>query len=64
MYGSTPLPDALGLRMSIGRAFFDSQVYKQHTKNEEAERGIQLAIVDRLNGVIAAIGKLGKALGR
>lgn len=46
------------------RDFLESKVFDTWVKNRELEQKVQLALVGRLDGVIKAIGSIGKAISR
>ena len=52
------------LTVSEAQAFFTGQAFKASQKAKEAEIKLQVAQIERLNGVIRAIGGLAKALSR
>lgn len=54
------------MRMGISdaRDFLESKAFDTWVKNRELEQKVQLALVGRLDGVIKAIGGLGKAISR
>lgn len=60
--GVASLPEALKLQPSIVTAFFEGKAFGDHRKFQEAEGKVRVAVVDRLNGVIRAIGVLAKSL--
>jgi hypothetical protein len=62
IHAGTPYPDALDLPMSLSRAYFDSKVHTQHQKAEEGRQRNLNVVLQRIDGVIKAIGELGKAL--
>jgi hypothetical protein len=62
LHCNTPLPAALDLPISIARAFFDSKMHTQHVKNMEGRQQLTMAVINRIDGVIKAIGGLGKVL--
>lgn len=62
IHGGTPYPQALALRMSYAKAYFESAMHKQRAKSMEGEKAMEMAVIGRLDGVIKAIGHLGKAL--
>jgi hypothetical protein len=49
------------MKLSDVTAFFGSKAFASWKKNKEQETKLQLAMLDRLNGVITAIGNLGKS---
>lgn len=63
-HGGTPFPQALGLTYSRLQAYFDTEVHQQAVKAAEGEGKLAMAQINRLDGVIKAIGHLGKALAR
>lgn len=62
IHGGTPYPQALALRMSYAKAYFETAMHTQRMKAMESEKTMELAVIGRLDGVIKAIGYLGKAL--
>ena len=62
LYSNTSLRDALELEIEFAQQFFDSKSFQDRRKNSESELKIQVAVLDRLDGVIKAIGGLGKAM--
>jgi hypothetical protein len=50
------------MRMSVVKATLESQALKDYFKGLEAQRSIDVAVIERLNGVIKAIGNLGKGM--
>jgi hypothetical protein len=63
-HGGTPYPQALDLPLSFLRSYFESEVYQQDAKAQEARQKLDVAVVGRLDVVIKALGALGKALVR
>ena len=64
LYSSTSYPEALACGMSDVKAFFESNAFGIWKKNKEAENKMQGAMIERIDGVIRAIGSLGKMLSR
>ncbi|MGS0741333.1 hypothetical protein ACVBEF_05815 [Glaciimonas sp. GG7] len=64
LYSSTSYPDAMRMCLSDAREFLSAKAFASWIKNREMEQKVQLALVGRLDGVIKAIGALGKAIGR
>ncbi len=62
IHAGTPYPAALDLPMSLSRAYFESPVHTQHLKSEEGRQRNLNAVLQRIDGVIKAIGELGKAM--
>lgn len=52
------------IKLSDAKAFFDSKRYTEWKKSKDHEARVQAAIVERLNGVIEAIGALAKGMGK
>ena len=50
--------------ISDARDFLESKAFDTWVKNRELEQKVQLALVGRLDGVIRAIGSLGKVISR
>lgn len=48
--------------MSYARAYFDHPAFKEHRKAKDAEQRLEVAVIERLNNIVRAIGQLGKAL--
>lgn len=63
-HGGTPYPQALQLRLSYLRSYFESAMHTEHVKAEETRAKNHLALFGRLDTVIKAIGQLGKVLSR
>jgi len=64
LYSSTSLPAALTMTASDAKRFCDSKAFADWRGAREAESKVQAAIVDRLNGVIRAVGSLSKSMSR
>lgn len=62
--GGTPYALALDLPLSFARAYVEHPIYTQHAKAEEAKQRLDVAVIERLNAVIKAVGNLGRALPR
>lgn len=62
IHAGTPYPQALALPMSFASAYFESKVHTQHMKSEEGRQRSLNAVLQRIDGVVKAIGELGKAL--
>lgn len=60
--GVASLPEAMRLAPSTVTAFFSGKAFSDHRKFQDAESKAKVAVVDRLNGVIRAIGVLAKGL--
>jgi hypothetical protein len=58
LYAATPLPNALSMAKSDAVTFFQSKSFSDWQKNREAEIKIQVAVVNRLNETIRALGIL------
>lgn len=63
-HGGTPYPQALQLRLSYLRAYFESAMHTEHVKNEEVRAKNSAALFGRLDTIVKAIGHLGKVLSR
>ncbi len=50
------------MRRSEVREIFDSSTFREWKKGREAEQKIDLAVINRLDVVIKALGQLGKAI--
>lgn len=55
---------AMQMRLSDLNSFFSSKSYSGWIKSREHEMKLAVATIDRVNGVIDAIGNLGKSLAR
>lgn len=64
LYGSTPIPLALGMAPSIAMKFFEGKAFDDWKRGKENEAKTQAAIVNRLNDVIRSIGGLSKSISR
>jgi hypothetical protein len=64
LYSSTSYPEAMRMGISDARDFLESKAFETWVKNRELEQKVQLALVGRLDGVIKAIGGLGKVISR
>lgn len=62
LHCGTPYTAALDLPLSYARAYFEHPVFTQHGKNQEARQKLDVAVVERLNALLKAIGGLGKAI--
>lgn len=60
----TAFPLAMQMRLSHLRAYFESEVHQQALKGGDADAKLAAAQINRLDGVIKAIGHLGKILAR
>jgi hypothetical protein len=60
LHTATSATDALDMQVSLASALFESKSFDNWRKAREAEAKTQSAVVDRLNGVIRAIGVLAK----
>lgn len=58
LYANSPLKEALSTAPSDAVTFFQSKAFEDWKKNREAEGKIQVAIVNRLNETIRALGIL------
>ncbi|NCC41815.1 MAG: hypothetical protein EOM21_20855 [Gammaproteobacteria bacterium] len=58
--GAASIGEAQALPQSDGALFFGSTAFSKHRDWLGAEAKVQVAIVDRLNGVIRAVGVLTK----
>lgn len=54
--------EATRMRRSEVREIFESSTFREWKKGREAEQKIDLAVINRLDVVIKALGQLGKAL--
>jgi hypothetical protein len=59
-----PFPQAMKMCPSVATALFESKALKAHIKNQEAKSKTANNTIDGLNGIIRAIGSLGKMLSR
>ena len=64
LYANTPLPDAMSMKVSMARKFFDGKTFEDWRKGRESELKMQAAIVNRLNDVIRACGIVAKTVSR
>ncbi len=64
LYSSTSLPEAMTISASDAKRFCDSRAFSDWRASREGESKLQVAIVDRLNGVIRSIGALAKTMRR
>lgn len=64
IYSNTSLLDAMSIQPSVAKKFFDSKAFSDWSKRRESEIKTQVAIVDRVSGVIRAIGLMAKAIGK
>ena len=64
IHGGTPYPLALAMRASYVRAYFDSSMHQQRVKAIEGEQKMEAAVIGRLDTLISAFVRLGKALSR
>jgi hypothetical protein len=53
---------ALRMRRSDVQSIFESKAFSEWKKNREGSQKIDMAVIERLDVVIKAIGNLGKAL--
>lgn len=58
----TEYSKALRMQRSNVQGIFESKAYADWKKSREANQKIDIAVIDRLDVVIKAIGNLGKAL--
>lgn len=63
-HGGTPYPQALQLRLSYLRAYFESAMHTEHVKSEAVRASNQTALFGRLDTIIKAFNHLGKVLTR
>jgi len=54
--------EASRMRRSEVREIFDSSTFRDWKKGREAEQKIDLAVINRLDVVIKALGQVGKAI--
>lgn len=64
LYSSTSLNEALAMRPSIVKRFFEGKPFEDWKKGKEAELKTQAAVVNRLNDVIRACGIVAKTIAR
>jgi hypothetical protein len=64
LYSSTSLNEALELPVSIAERFFESKSFSDWKKIRESEQKTQVAVINRLNDVIRAVGIVAKVIGR
>ena len=64
IHAHTALPLALATPMSAARDFFDSKAFANYRKSLESRQKLSLAVLQRFEGVIKAMGGLGKLLAR
>jgi hypothetical protein len=57
IYSSTSFKDALSLPVDVIEEFFDSSGFKELIKHKEFETKYKSAVINRLNGVITAVGR-------
>ena len=62
LHCGTAFPLAMDLPMSYARAYFDHPVFAQHSKARDAQQRLDVAVVERLDGVRKAIFAMGKAM--
>lgn len=60
--GAGSIPEAMTITQSDAGAFFASNAFAKHRDWIGAESKIQVAVVERLNGVIRSLGSLAKRL--
>ncbi len=64
MHAGCSLLDAQAVEVSAASDHFRSKAFQGYRKSVEAKQKLDVAVADRLNGVITAIGFLGRALSR
>jgi hypothetical protein len=64
LYSSTSLNEALKLPVSTATHFFESKAFKDWRKVQDSKAKTQVAIVERLNGVITAVGSVAKIIAK
>jgi len=62
LYGNCSLAHADALPPSKVNDFFDGEIFKNRQKSQDSEAKIKIAMVERLNGVIMALGQVAKIL--
>lgn len=60
--GARSIPEAHSVTQSDAGAFFESHAFEKHRTWLESGNKIQVATVDRLNGVIRALGVVAKRI--
>ena len=64
VHGGTPFPQAIEMPLSWVRGYFETNVHKTRVKAIEAQQKIDLAVIGRLDAVIAGFRGLAKMLSR
>ncbi len=64
LYANCSLLEAFRLPVSVADAFFQGEAFKGWKKSRESNLLIQVAVVERLNGVITAVNVVVKAIGQ
>lgn len=64
MHGGTPYPQAIELPLSWVRSYFATTVHKTRVKEIEAQQKLDLAVIGRLDAVIAGFRGMAKMLVR
>lgn len=64
LYFNASPKDALQMTQSDARAFFDSKAFAKWRENQEAQNKIDVAVIDRLNGVMRGLNIVAKAITR
>lgn len=62
IYSNTGLNEAYKLTESQAKTFIESNEFKDWIKVKESEQKLQVDIINRLNGVISAVGVVVKAV--
>jgi len=52
------------MTQSDARAFFDSKAFAKWRENQEAQNKIDVAVIDRLNGVMRGLNIVAKTIAR
>jgi len=59
-YSNTSLIDALLLPVSVASDFFKSTTFETMSKKEENDAKVNIAIIERLNGIISGLSSIAR----